>query len=68
MTLRIERSTRREFTVFTLSGRIEAEQVAELKELFDTDCRNIILDSQDGRLADRDIVRFLSGTPTAHAH
>jgi hypothetical protein len=47
MTLRIERSTRRGFTVFTLSGRIEAEQVAELKELSDTDCRNIILDLQE---------------------
>jgi predicted metal-binding protein len=59
MTLRIERSARRGFTVFTLSGRMKAEQVAELKELFDTDYRNIILDLQDVRLADRDAVRFL---------
>ena len=59
MTLRIERSAQRGFTVFTLSGRMKAEQVAELKELFDTDYRNIILDLQDVRLADRDAVRFL---------
>ena len=47
MTLRIERSTRQRFTVFTLSGRMEAEQVAELKELFDRDYRNIILDLRE---------------------
>ena len=31
MTLRIERSVRQGFTVFTLSGRMKAEEVAELK-------------------------------------
>jgi hypothetical protein len=61
MTLRIERSVRQGFTVFTLSGRMEAEQVAELKELFDRDYRNIILDLRDLRLADRDAVKFLRG-------
>jgi anti-anti-sigma regulatory factor len=61
MTLRIEKSARQEFTVFTLSGRINAEQVAELKGLFDTDYRNIILDLRDVRLADRDAVKFLRG-------
>ena len=40
---------------------MEAEQVAELKELFDRDYRNIILDLRDVRLADRDAVRFLMG-------
>ena len=47
--------------VFTLSGRMEAEHVAELKELFDRDYRNIILDLRELRLADRDAVRFLRG-------
>ena len=61
MTLRIERSARQRFTVFTLSGRMEAEQVGELKELLDRDYRNIILDLRDLRLADRDAVRFLRG-------
>jgi len=61
MTLRIERSARQGFTVFTLSGRMEAEQVAELKELFDTDYRSVILDLQEIRLADRDTVKFLRG-------
>ena len=59
MTLRIERSQRHGFTVFTLIGRIEAEQVAQLKALFDTDYRNIILDLGEVRLADRAGVMFL---------
>jgi hypothetical protein len=59
MTLRIERSERQRFTVFTLSGRMEAGQITERKELFDRDYRNIILDLQEMRLADRDAVRFL---------
>ena len=38
---------------------MEAEHVVELKELFDHDYRNIILDLRDLRLAHRDAVRFL---------
>jgi hypothetical protein len=59
MTLRIERSARQRFTVFTLTGRMEAEHVVELGELFDSDYRNIILDLRELRLADRDAVKFL---------
>jgi hypothetical protein len=55
---------RQRFTVFTLSGRMEAEQVAELKKLFDRDYRNIILDLRDVRLADRAAVRFLRNCET----
>jgi predicted metal-binding protein len=64
MTLRIERSACKRFTVFTLSGRMEAAQIPELKKLFDRDYRNIILDLRDVRLADRDAVRFLRGCET----
>jgi hypothetical protein len=59
MTLRIERSARQRFTVLTLIGRMDAAHVPELKELFDRDYRDIILDLRDLRLADRDAVRFL---------
>jgi len=45
--------------VFTLSERMEAAQIPGLKELFDREYRNIILDLGDVRLADRDAVRFL---------
>jgi hypothetical protein len=44
---------------------MEAEHVTELKELFDCDYRNIILDLRDVRLADRDAVRFLRGCEAA---
>jgi predicted metal-binding protein len=59
MTLRIERSVRQGITVFTISGRMTAVEVAELKALFDADYRTIVLDLQDVRLADRDAVKFL---------
>jgi hypothetical protein len=59
MTLRIERSVRQGITVFTLSGHMKAEEVAELMALFDADYRQIVLDLQDVRLADRDAVKFL---------
>jgi predicted metal-binding protein len=38
---------------------MEAEQVKELRELFDSDYLNIILDLRDLRLADREAVKFL---------
>ena len=50
---------RQGITVFALSGRMKAEEVVELKELFDTDYRTIVLDLRDLRLADRDAVKFL---------
>ena len=59
MTLRIERSERQGFRMFTLIGRMEADHVAELIELFDCDYQNIILDLGEVRLADRGAVRFL---------
>ena len=62
MTLKIERSARRRFTVFALSGRIEPEHLAELRELFEvqTDYRSIVVDLKDVKLADREAVRFLA--------
>ena len=45
--------------VFTLSGHMKAEEIAELKALFDADYRTIVLDLRDVRLADRDAVKFL---------
>ena len=61
MTLRIEKSVREKFTVYALTGHMESEQIPELKELLDSEYRNIILDLRDLRLADRDAVRFLRG-------
>jgi len=50
---------RQGITVFTLSGNMQAEEVAELKTLFDADYRTIVLDLREVRLADRDAVKFL---------
>ena len=47
--------------VLTLSGRMEAKHVKGLKDLFDRDYRDIILDLRDLRLVDRDVVKFLRG-------
>jgi len=51
---------RQGITFFTLSGHMKAEEVAELKALFDTDYRTIVLDLRDVRFADRGAVKFLS--------
>jgi hypothetical protein len=61
MTLRVERSARQGFTVFELSGRIEADHIAGLKELFELGLnrQRVILDLIDLKLVDREGVRFL---------
>ena len=43
---------------------MKAEEVAELKTLFDADYRTIVLDLRDVRLADRDAVKFLRDCET----
>ncbi len=47
--------------MFTLSGRIETQALAELKRLFEchTDRRDIVLDLKDVGVIDRDVMRFL---------
>ena len=48
--------------VFILSGRIEAEDVAELERLFamETGEQQLVLDMKDVTLVDRDAVKFLA--------
>ena len=60
MTLRIQRATERKLVVFTLTGRIQAEQVPELEVLLKSSDGDIVLDLRDVRLVDRDAVRFLA--------
>jgi hypothetical protein len=59
--LKIQRSANGK-VVFTLSGRIEAEDVAELQRLFDLegDADHLTLDLKDVTLLDRDAVKFLA--------
>jgi hypothetical protein len=62
MTLRIQKSRDGEVTVFTLSGRIDAEEVAELRRLFEVEGRHqrIVLDLKEVKLVDQDTVRCLA--------
>jgi anti-anti-sigma regulatory factor len=62
MTFRIESAARGKYTVFTLSGRIETDAIAELRRLFEghTDYRNIVLDLKDVCVVDRDAIGFLT--------
>jgi hypothetical protein len=65
--LRIQRSAERGRVVFALSGRIEAEGLAELQRLFESEAvdHNLILDLTDVRLVNRPAVRFLANCETA---
>jgi anti-anti-sigma regulatory factor len=58
--LKIQRTANGE-VVFTVSGRMDSENVDELKELFASEAkgRGIALDLKDLTLVDRDAVRFL---------
>jgi anti-anti-sigma regulatory factor len=60
MAFRIETAARGRFSVFTLSGRIEAQAIAELERLFElqTDDRDIVVDLKDVSLVDREAMRF----------
>jgi hypothetical protein len=61
MTLRIDISDKRDRVVFTLTGRIQAEQVSELQALVKSDLpdHRLVLDLKEVKLVDRDAVRFL---------
>jgi hypothetical protein len=59
--LKIQRSAN-DKVVFTLSGRIEADDVAELRRLLDLEVADhlLALDLEDVTLLDRDAVKFLA--------
>jgi anti-anti-sigma regulatory factor len=58
--LKIQRSANGD-VLFTLSGRLQAENVSELSELLAAEPmgRTLVLDLKDVVLVDREIVRFL---------
>jgi hypothetical protein len=63
--LKIQRATNNQ-VVFTLSGRMNAENVSELKGLIESEARGrcIVLDLNDLTLVDRDAVKFLDRCET----
>jgi hypothetical protein len=60
--LKIQRSATGAFVLFTLSGRIQAADVAELRRLFDLEAnkQTLTLDLHEVKLVDREAVRFLA--------
>jgi anti-anti-sigma regulatory factor len=58
--LRIERAANGQ-VVLTVSGRMDAENLIELKNLIDSEAagRRIVLDLKELTLVDRDVVKFL---------
>ena len=62
MTLRIDISDETDRVVFTLTGRIQAEQLSELQALVKSDLpeHRLVLDLKEVKLVDRDAVRFLA--------
>jgi anti-anti-sigma regulatory factor len=60
--LRIQRSATADTVVFTLSGRIRVEDLAELQRVFAFEGQKhcVVLDLKEVKLVDRDAVRFLA--------
>ena len=59
--LRIERSENGSRVVFTVSGRVGKEHVAQLQSVLDSEAKTQrALDLKGVRLVDRDVVRFLA--------
>jgi anti-anti-sigma regulatory factor len=63
--LRIQRAANGE-TVFKLAGRMDVENVKELKKVFQAEAkgRRVVLDLRDLVLVDRDAVKFLERCET----
>src|SRR5689334_1503429 len=60
VTLKIQRSSNGESSVFRLSGRFEVQHIPELQQLMDLAVGDITLDLQELKLADRETIEFLA--------
>jgi anti-anti-sigma regulatory factor len=63
---KIQRSANGKFVVFTLSGRIKPPGLAELQKLLECEAgdHNLVLDLNEVKLVDRDVVSFLASCET----
>lgn len=59
MVLKIERIADGETTILFLSGRIQSEHVAQLKTQIEAATEKIVVDLDEVKLVDRDVVCFL---------
>ena len=55
----MHRSVERGLATITLSGRIEEEQLSDLKTLLESETGGVVLDLADVRLVHREAVKFL---------
>ena len=58
--IRIETSERRDLVTLALSGRIQAEDLPELKRVMERYSKPMVLDLTGVTLVDRDVVTFLA--------
>ena len=61
---RIETSVRRHQVIFAVIGRIESNDLPELKRVIESHDRPVILDLKGVRLIDRDGITFLANFET----
>jgi ABC-type transporter Mla MlaB component len=64
MVLRIERVSRRQMTIFRLSGRLQSEHVEELKTQIEASAQRVVLDLEGVKLVDQESVCFLAACET----
>jgi len=62
--IRIETSVRRDLVIFAVIGRIESNDLPELKRVIESHDPPVILDLKGVRLVDRDGVTFLANFET----
>lgn len=65
--IRIQISVRGDVVTFALSGRIQAEDLPELKRVTESYSKPVVLDLAGVKLVDRDAVRFLANSETDNA-
>jgi transketolase C-terminal domain/subunit len=65
--IRIETLESGDLVTFLLSGRIEKEDLEELKTLLEKNEKTVVLDLKEIRLVDREAVRFLANFETDNA-
>lgn len=59
MVLRIEKVSGGPLMILRLSGRLQSEHVVQLKAQMEGSAQRVILDLEEVKLVDRDVVRFL---------
>jgi len=65
--LRIQELDSGDLVTFVLSGRIQKEDLEELKSLVEKHNKAVVLDLKEVKLVDRDAVRFLASFETGQA-